>query len=234
MTREMNGSSLDYIHYPYALEKEFLDYFKETHPETFEIMGELESRSNVEFGSREPVRHLKNKLIITCAILSRTLIETGVSAVQTMTINEQFLFEIEEAGTLRQLEELNSRILDSFYILVQKERNKKYSPFVRQIRDFIHRHLHEPVDVMMVAEYLNLTPGYVSTIFKKECGVSLKRYILEQKTKEAKRLILYSDLPLSEIAILLHFNDQTYFTKVFKRMTGQTPLQYRKQSPPLP
>ncbi|MGY4688529.1 helix-turn-helix domain-containing protein [Salibacterium sp. K-3] len=233
VTNEMNESGADYIHYPYLLEKEFLDYFRHADPGSFEVMREIETQADMELGSSNPERHLRNKLIIICAVLTRTLIESGGSVPRVMKMSYTFLFEIEEASNLKELNTLNAKILDSFYVLVQKERNSSFSPFVRQIRDFIQSHIYNTIEVQMIADYMGITSNYVSTMFKQEYGVSLKRYILDQKVQEAKRLILYSDMSLSEIAACLSFNDQTYFTKVFKRVTGQTPFQYRRQSPPL-
>ncbi|RSL29347.1 helix-turn-helix domain-containing protein [Salibacterium salarium] len=234
ITKELNGFHADYVYYPYTLEKEFLDYFRETDPATFEVLSEIESQSNIKFGSGDPQRHLKNKLITIGTILSRTIIESGVPASEALTMNINYLFEIEKADNLRQLNELNSKILDSFFTMIQKERHETFTPFVRKIRDFIYAHLNERVDVQSVADHMNLSAGYVSTVFKQECGLSLKRYILEEKIKEAKRMLHYSDISISDIAVSLCFNDQTYFTKVFKKIAKQTPLQYRKNRPPLP
>ncbi|MFD2706959.1 helix-turn-helix domain-containing protein [Salibacterium lacus] len=229
ITQGMNEAGMDYVYHPYEQEKKFLEYFKNTDPEGFEMLKNLEQETDMTFGSEAPVRELKNYLIVLCAILTRPLIEIGVTSTEVMTMNRSLLSKIENSDTLNQLNEQKTEILNSFYYIMKKERNKGYSPFTRQVREFIQSHLRKPVDVKTVADYMNLTPGYVSTMFKEECGVTLKRYILESKIREAERLVIYSDMPLSDIALMLCFNDQTYFTKAFKRITGRTPMQYRKQ-----
>jgi YesN/AraC family two-component response regulator len=76
---------------------------------------------------------------------------------------------------------------------------------------------------------LELSPNYVSALFKKEVGMTVSEYIQQSKIDEAKKLISYSKTPISEICSLLNFTDQSYFTKVFKKHTGTTPKQYREK-----
>ncbi|MGY4688553.1 helix-turn-helix domain-containing protein [Salibacterium sp. K-3] len=233
ITRLMEEEGMDYVYHPYEKEKEFLDYFKKMDTEGFEMLQELEENSDMTFGADNSIRDAKNQLIVLCSILARPLIETGITSSEVMTLNKHFLSAIENKDSMYQLNQLKKEILDSFYYLMKKESDKKYTPMVRQIREFVHCRLRKPLDVKMVAEHMNLTPGYISTVFKREYGVSLKRYILELKVEEAERLVLYSDKKLSDIAVMLCFNDQTYFTKVFKRIKGRTPKQFRKERPPI-
>lgn len=69
--------------------------------------------------------------------------------------------------------------------------------------------------------------NYLSQLFKKEVGIPISDYIQQERIEEAKKLIALSDTPLSDVCSSLTFNDQSYFTKVFKKFTGVTPKQYR-------
>ncbi|WP_244504401.1 helix-turn-helix domain-containing protein [Salibacterium halotolerans] len=231
VTEDMLPGDCDAVYYPYQKEKQFLEYFKQASPESFALLTEVEETVDITLGSENPVRHLKNKLIIITTICTRVLIESGVTASEALTVSNGFLFSIEKTDSLRGLNDLHRKIVDSFYYLVQREKKNQYSPYIQEVRDFVHRNLREPLDVGTVVKHMQLSRGYLSTEFKKECCISLKQYILECKVEEAKRLILYSDKTLSDVSTLLCFNDQTYFTKVFKKFTGLTPLQYQKQLP---
>ena len=79
----------------------------------------------------------------------------------------------------------------------------------------------------LLANQLNINPSYLSNKFKAETGETLIGFIQRQKIEEAKHLILYSDLSISEIFAVLNFYDQSYFIKVFKKITGLTPKQYK-------
>jgi AraC-like DNA-binding protein len=69
----------------------------------------------------------------------------------------------------------------------------------------------------------------LSFLFKKEVGITVSEYIQQTKIDEVKKLLAYSKTPISEICSLLNFNDQSYFTKVFKKVVGITPKQYRER-----
>ncbi|MGY4688524.1 helix-turn-helix domain-containing protein [Salibacterium sp. K-3] len=231
MTEDMVPGDTDALYYPYQKEQQFLEYFKQSSPESFDMLKEIEKEMDLTFGSENPVRHLKNKLMVVTTVFTRVLIESGVTPSEALTISNGFMRSIEKAETIHDLNDLHRKIIDSFYYLVERERKKQYSPYIQEIRDFVHRNLREPLDVAAVVEHMQLSRGYLSTEFKKECRITLKHYILECKVEEAKRLIAYTDKTLSDIATLLCFNDQTYFSKVFKKFTGITPLQYQKQFP---
>ena len=77
---------------------------------------------------------------------------------------------------------------------------------------------------------INLSPQYISSLFKKEVGVSLSEYILKCKIDEAKYLLTHTNYSILEISTLLCFHDQSYFTKTFKRFTGITPKKYASKS----
>ncbi|WP_256146664.1 helix-turn-helix domain-containing protein [Bacillus thuringiensis] len=70
---------------------------------------------------------------------------------------------------------------------------------------------------------------YLSTLFKNEVGMTLSEYIHREKVAEAKKLLTLTNYSLLEISTFLNFNNQSYFTKIFKKYTEVTPKQYRNQ-----
>ncbi|HIT90192.1 MAG TPA: helix-turn-helix transcriptional regulator, partial [Candidatus Merdenecus merdavium] len=82
--------------------------------------------------------------------------------------------------------------------------------------------------VSSVAKELNVNRSYLSRIFKEDTGKNLSRFLNEIKVDEAKRLLKYSNMSLVNISFLLGFSTQNYFQKIFKDITKQTPLEYRK------
>jgi AraC-like DNA-binding protein len=75
---------------------------------------------------------------------------------------------------------------------------------------------------------VGLNPTYFSTLFKKEMGVTFSNYILNVKIDHAKRLLKNTNMSLISIAIELGFDNQSYFSNVFKKATNMTPKQYRQ------
>ena len=89
------------------------------------------------------------------------------------------------------------------------------------------RHYAEPLTLAQLAETAGLSPSYFSALFVKVMGVSLREYINHVRVEEAKRLLTATDYPLSQIAVSVGFSDQSYFSKVFKQITGISPNRYR-------
>ncbi|KXX68257.1 helix-turn-helix domain-containing protein [Flammeovirga sp. SJP92] len=87
--------------------------------------------------------------------------------------------------------------------------------------EVIHNSVH------FYAEQLNTTPQNLNTICRQATGIAASKFIGEYIIKEAKRLLLYTSLPISEVAFKLDFKDTSHFNKYFKRNTEQTPSQFR-------
>lgn len=100
---------------------------------------------------------------------------------------------------------------------------------------FIHlvgAHLKEQHSVQFYADKLCITPNYLNEIITSVMGLGAKRYIQNQVIDEAKKLLAYTDVPISDIAFELHFSTVSYFIRCFRQHTGETPLLFRKKYKP--
>lgn len=104
-----------------------------------------------------------------------------------------------------------SRHIDRFTALVQRE--------------YAAHH-----DVEYYAGQLCITPNYLNKIARLSLGVTTKQYICQRLFEEAKRLLVYTDLSITEIATELHFSTLSYFVRLFRKHIGMTPLQYRENA----
>ena len=89
---------------------------------------------------------------------------------------------------------------------------------------FIHlvgAHLKEQHSVQFYADKLCITPNYLNEIITSVMGLSAKRYIQNQVIDEAKKLLAYTDVPISDIAFELHFSTVSYFIRCFRQHTGK-------------
>jgi AraC family transcriptional regulator, transcriptional activator of pobA len=88
-----------------------------------------------------------------------------------------------------------------------------------------YRDLHE---VQAYASLLHVSAGHLNDLVKKQSGKTCTQHIQDHLVVEAKRRLLYTDLPVNRIGDELGFNDAAYFTRFFKRRSGLTPLAYRR------
>lgn len=100
----------------------------------------------------------------------------------------------------------------------------------QKIINYLEKHLHETVTLHDLADIACLSTSYLSRMFKKEFGMNCISYVNYLKIKEAKRLLLKSDLSIKEIAYTLGYNDANYFARVFKKEIGITASQYKNNT----
>lgn len=98
----------------------------------------------------------------------------------------------------------------------------------RDFNNAISAYLKQRSDVTFYADYLNVTPRYLAQVTNRVCGLTPKN-VIEQRLLEAlKHELTDTNLTIQEIANLYKFSSQAHFTKLFKRITGLTPSNYRK------
>jgi hypothetical protein len=107
---------------------------------------------------------------------------------------------------------------------IHKEAN---STHLSKFMEWVGTDLREHHSVRYYADKLCITPNYLNEIVSSALGISAKQYIQNKVMEEAKRLLVYTDFPISEIAFELHFSTVSYFVRCFRQSTGETPLAYR-------
>ncbi|MEL5894110.1 helix-turn-helix domain-containing protein [Bacteroides sp. GD17] len=96
----------------------------------------------------------------------------------------------------------------------------------------VNAHLKEHHSVQYYADKLCITPNYLNEIVNSSLNMNAKQYIRNKVMDEAKRLLAYTDLPISEIAFELNFSTVSYFVRSFRQYTRETPLSYRQVHKP--
>lgn len=100
---------------------------------------------------------------------------------------------------------------------------------VKDVLDYIHMHIDDTVDVDTLSEMACVSKPYLTRLFQKHFGTSPLQYINQKKVEKAQLLLLTEDVSVKEIAYSLGFNDHSYFIRMFKKVTGTTPNQYREE-----
>lgn len=95
------------------------------------------------------------------------------------------------------------------------------------IVDYISWRIREPIRVSEIAAYFGYNEKYITTFFKKNGGLSLKNYITTRKMELAKAMLTDSNLPIAQIGYDIGFSDNHNFSSAFKKVTGQSPSEYR-------
>jgi two-component system response regulator YesN len=99
---------------------------------------------------------------------------------------------------------------------------------VKTICDYIDRNYQENITRNDLAKIVYLSPDYIARLFKKETGMSLVNYITKKRIDIAKDLLEHTNLPVHVISEKVGYENYSYFTKLFKKVTNFTPMDYRK------
>jgi AraC family transcriptional regulator, transcriptional activator of pobA len=130
--------------------------------------------------------------------------------------------------------ELISSILDIILIICKRlyprqteEKKKKGHLLVKKFKQLIEEKYKENIPVKEYAALLSVTASHLSETVKSITGKTSTDLINNKMILEIKRMLMHSDLGISEIAFQLNFSDQSYFSKYFKNITGMTPNEFR-------
>ena len=112
--------------------------------------------------------------------------------------------------------------------LVEPEKEQT-NQFVRQVKEFVEQNIREELSVEDLAGQVHLNVDYLNRIFKKETGSTLGNYVTLQKMERAKFLLLKTDWSIGDVAAAVGYYNYSSFNRSFKKMTGESPQEWRKR-----
>ncbi len=139
---------------------------------------------------------------------------------------DTFKREFESASPFRQ-EKCASIFSYLYYQLLESQKDNE-NPYVRTAKQYINSHISEEITLEQLARETDLAPNYLCAVFKKNTGMTLMQYLIDERIELSKRLMLTRADELYNIARLSGFPDYNHFSHTFKRITGVTPAVYRK------
>jgi len=186
-----------------------------------------EMLAHIHVYSNFDVRAIKARLLELLVILSRATIEAGADPADTFRLSEDFISQIEQYSDVDQLALWISDIVRRFVMQAFDLAQIKHSDVVFKTTNYIKRNCAEKLSLDSLAKEVFLSKSYLSSIFKKETGMSLTAYITRVRVEKSKKLLLEDNTSLAHISSQCGFKDQSYFTKVFKKETGVSPKRFR-------
>lgn len=212
--------------YPYEKEKELINKVKLGNArEANAVLNDL--LGYVLFSQGNSLDVVKARAIELCSLLSRTAIEGGAPTDNILKMNNQFLQNLQQITSMdtlcRKLQEIVETFSESMFNYIPSRNND----IIKRAMLYISQNFNTPLTLEDAAGHVHLHPSYFSTLFKHSTGSSFKEYLNMVRIEESKRLLSNTDYSIIDIAIAVGFEDQSYFSKVFKKYTGLTPKQFR-------
>lgn len=197
------GSGNRKTHYPSEISiEDFINFFTGTHTGPF---------------LKLKVNH-KNELI---TLLNRIVAEQA---------EEQFGSEFLVYLLILELFVMISRVLKLEWERSFTEDSPKQKELVHLAKEFILNHYERDIGLKDICGYVFLSPSYFARVFKQEAGHSPISFLIHTRINRAKELLAESEDKASDIALSVGFSNQQRFNETFKKLTGMTPLEYRKKA----
>ena len=135
---------------------------------------------------------------------------------------------LERAGSMESVDETLNQALHSFigysFDFVQVD----HSNTIYRVMEYIKSNYSRKITLEQIAACACLSSSHISGLFKKETGITVSAYITHVRIEKSKLLLRRPELTIAEIAAMCGFEDQSYFTRVFKTQTGLSPRKYRE------
>lgn len=181
----------------------------------------------VFFSEGSNLEVVKSRSLELCSLLSRAAIEGGGASDRILKINNQLLTVIPHLNNIEDLCYKLQEAIDIFNGCIFEYTQAKNNDAVKKAIRYIVSNFSMPLTLEAVAEHVHLNPAYFSTLFKRSTGSSFREYLNMIRIEESKRLLSNTEYSLIDIAVAVGYENQSYFSKVFKKHTGLTPGQFR-------
>lgn len=232
-THELFENMEDYqIHTPYSHEIAVLNCVKEGNVRNLESIYKTLPQTKYGNMSNNPLHQFFYGCIANTTLVTRFAIEGGFEEEAAFTLSDVYIKQMENCRTLYELNILNEKMAVDFTERVSEAKSSNQQVYIKPISiciDYISKNIHNKITLNTLAKEVNLTPKYLSSLFRKETGQTLSSFIENIRINAAKKLLIYSQYSYSHISHSLSFYSQSYFISTFKKKVGMTPKEYRER-----
>jgi len=186
--------------------------------------------SIIEHRVTDTLRSMRNYGIVLNTLLRKAAEQGGVHPLHIDKLSSSMARRLETMRSPAETLQLYGTMVHKYCLLVKNHSMQKYSLLVQQVLLRTETDLASDLSLKAHAEHLNVNASYLSTLFKKETGVTLTEHVNRARIDHAIFLLNASDLQIQTIAQSCGIPDVNYFTKLFKRIIGKTPKEYRQDT----
>ncbi len=217
----------DYYTYPIAVERKLRTAVRNRDKEGSQtLLNQI--LAHIYTSNNNNLAAIKPRITELIVVLSRAAVDAGADINEIFLINENFTRNIEDFNNLEDLSIWVTNMLQRFISFTFEFDKVKHVDAVYKVIEYIKANFQRRMSLEEIAASTYLSKTYLSSLFKKETGYSISEYINIVRIERSKALLLEENISIIEIANICGFEDQSYFTKVFKHIVGITPKKYRE------
>ncbi|MCL2517836.1 MAG: AraC family transcriptional regulator, partial [Oscillospiraceae bacterium] len=185
---------------------------------------------HIFFASADNLDAIKIRAMELTVMISRASLDGGADMSNVYLLNLEFITDFFKLESIEEVCFALIDILNRFSNETFKVEQVKHVDLLSKAVSYITANYMHKISLEDLADYIYLSPSYLCKIFKEEMKTNFSSYLNKVRIEKSKILLLSEQLSITEIAILVGFCDQSYFNKVFKKLTGVTPKNFREKS----
>jgi AraC-like DNA-binding protein/ligand-binding sensor protein len=224
--RLKNGGSQDELPpYPFETERALLASVADSdRPKAQRLLNEL--LGHIFFATGGDFTRIKTRIYELLVMLSRAAVDAGASPEYTFQLTHDFFIDSKNITNIESLCFKLTKITNQFIESIFAFSDVKNVNVIHKALQYMRQNYYEKVSLSSVSRAVDLTPSYFSKLFKKEMGCNFNVYMNMIRIEKSILLLRSENLTLADIAAAVGFEDQSYFTKVFKRVMGVSPHRF--------
>ena len=224
------------------------DLSSDTQSKGYPIENERQLQEHIRTGDKEAAQELLNELLVhiyshagndydriksrvreLLVLMSRAAIDGGADVDEIFNLCYRYEREVDTFGNVEALNRWIGAILHKFISFVFDFNDIKHQNVIFKTTAYIKEHLTDKLSLDQAAEQVYLSKSYFCRIIKDELGCTFTEYVNRLRIERSKTLLRGTGMPIAEIACAVGFDDQSYFTRIFKKQTDMAPGKYREQ-----
>ena len=223
-------NSIDIIDFRYEQEKTLMNAISRGDKNVIKQFSNILSDPYLEKRTPEsPIRGYKNLLIVLNTLCRTAAKNGGVHPMYIHSISEKYAILIERASSVPYLNDLQKMMIEEYCDFVAEYSTREYSAIVKKAVNHIKLHFESPLTLQGIADTIHVNASHLSRKFKEDTGMSMIDFINFIRVEASKVYLKNNTSNITDIAFIVGFNDVNYYSRVFKKVTGQTPSQFRRK-----
>jgi len=160
-------------------------------------------------------------------LLSRAAVEGGASVEEVFGLNNNYLLQLQKIHDIDDIAAWLARILTRFSDCVFTLKSVKHADLIQKAIQYMNTNYNRKISLQEVAEHVYMSPSHFSKVFKTEMKEGYVDFLNRIRVDKSKILLRERSIPLVDISEMAGFDDQSYFSRVFKQYTGMSPGRFR-------
>ena len=222
-----NKLSMEIVEERYRCEKKVLEAVSQGDVAKVELAMSDLAKYRIEIRNSDNLRDSKNSMIIMNVLFRKAVESAGVHPYYIDELSTSIAKRIETARNMLDIVNINREFVHKYCLLVKNYALKGYSEIIANSINYIEFNLTEELTLNSLSEKLDINPSSLSSKFKKEVGQTLTDYINHRRVNASLILLVTTRLPIGEVAEKVGYLNENYYSRIFKKLQGMTPREYR-------